>query len=73
MTSSVRKVVDWVVGLTLIGVGVLGGFVPILQGWVFVVAGLAVLSSHSTVARRIHERVKAFGRTGRETMQRRGP
>ena len=58
----VRRIVDWVVGLTLIGVGIVGGFVPILQGWVFILAGLAVLSSHSRWARAILDRLKGYGR-----------
>ena len=57
-----RVVVDWVVGLTLIAIGVVGGLVPIFQGWVFVLAGLAVLSSHSRWARAILQRVKDMGR-----------
>lgn len=58
----VRRIVDWVLGLTLIGVGIVGGFVPILQGWVFILAGLAVLSSHSRWARAILDRLKGYGR-----------
>jgi uncharacterized membrane protein YbaN (DUF454 family) len=61
--TTVRKVVDWVLGLTLIGIGVLGGFVPVLQGWVFIVAGLAVLSSHSRWAKAIYGRIKRVGRS----------
>lgn len=60
--SPVRRIVDWVLGLTLIGVGIVGGFVPILQGWVFILAGLAVLSSHSRWARAILDRLKGYGR-----------
>ncbi len=58
MTTRLRKAVDWSVGLALIALGIVGGFVPLVQGWIFVLAGLAVLSSHSAVARRIHERIK---------------
>lgn len=50
---------DWVIGLTLIGIGIIGAFVPILQGWVFILAGLAVLSSHSRWARAIYNPLKA--------------
>ena len=53
---------DWVIGLTLIAIGVVGGLVPVFQGWVFVLAGLAVLSSHSRWARAILQRVKGVGR-----------
>jgi uncharacterized membrane protein YbaN (DUF454 family) len=60
--SRTRVVVDWIVGLTLVLVGIIGGFIPILQGWVFVLAGLAVLSSHSRWARAILNSLKAAGR-----------
>ncbi len=61
-----RVVFDWVAGLVLIAIGVIGGFVPILQGWVFVLAGLAVLSKHSRLARRWFERVRQMGRVAKE-------
>jgi uncharacterized membrane protein YbaN (DUF454 family) len=62
VTGFVRKVIDWIVGLTLIAIGIIGGFIPLLPGWVFVFAGLAVLSSHSRLAQRIHLRMKERGR-----------
>lgn len=71
MRRRVRVVVDWAVGLTLIGVGIVGGFVPVLQGWVFILAGLAILSSHSPLARRLYERAKATGRRIRERVRER--
>jgi hypothetical protein len=66
MPPAVRKVVDWVLGLGLIAAGVVLGFVPVLQGWVLVLAGLAVLSSHSRLARALHERAKKIGREVRD-------
>ena len=65
-----RVVFDWVVGLTLITVGVISGFVPIIQGWIFVLAGLAVLSKHSRFARRWFERLKDAGRGARDRLRR---
>ncbi len=61
-----RVAFDWVAGLVLIAIGVIGAFVPILQGWVFVLAGLAVLSKHSRLAQRWFERVRQMGRVARE-------
>lgn len=61
-----RVVFDWVAGLALIAIGVIGGFVPILQGWVFVLAGLAVLSKHSRLARRLFARVRQMGRVAKD-------
>lgn len=57
-----RRIFDWILGLTLIGVGIVGGFVPVLQGWVLILAGLAVLSSHNRYARAILDRLKGYGR-----------
>ena len=59
LSPRARKLFDWIVGLALIGIGIIGGFVPILQGWVFILAGLAVLSSHSRWARAIYNPLKA--------------
>ena len=71
MNPRVRAVVDWVVGLTLIAIGIVGGFIPILQGWIFIVAGLAVLSSHSKWARALYERFKKMGRAVRHRVKQR--
>jgi uncharacterized protein YqgC (DUF456 family) len=57
-----RVIVDWIVGLTLLGIGVAGLVLPVLQGWVFILAGLAVLSSHSVWARAILDWLKQKGR-----------
>ena len=61
-----RVVFDWVTGLVLIVIGVISGPVPIVQGWVFVLAGLAILSKHSRLARRWFERVKQMGRAAKK-------
>ncbi len=61
-----QLVFDWISGLLLIAIGVITGPVPIVQGWVFVLAGLAVLSNHSALARRWFERVKQMGRHAKE-------
>jgi uncharacterized protein YqgC (DUF456 family) len=66
VTPVVRKVVDWVVGLTLILLGMLGGLIPFLPGWVLVFAGLAVLSSHNRYAHAIHVWMKERGRKMKE-------
>jgi uncharacterized membrane protein YbaN (DUF454 family) len=64
-----RVVFDWITGLVLIAIGVIGGFVPILQGWVFLLAGLAILSKHSPLARRWFERVRQMGREARDKLR----
>ncbi len=62
--------VDWIVGSTLIAIGIAGLALPILQGWLFILAGLAVLSSHSRWARAILERIKGVGRGVRDRVAR---
>lgn len=55
-------------GSVLILVGVIGGFIPVLQGWVFIVAGLSILAQESDRARALLDwvRERARGLTGRE-------
>ena len=62
MKGRARVVFDWILGLSLLAVGVAGLVLPVLQGWVFILAGLAVLSSHSVRARTALEWLKAKGR-----------
>ena len=69
MNPRIRKVVDWTVGLILIGVGVIGGLVPSLQGWVFILAGLAVLSSHNSLAKRLYGWAKGLGKSVTEKVR----
>ena len=56
--SRARKVFDWVVGVALILVGLVGLVLPGIQGLLMIAAGLAVLSSHSPLARRWNTRIK---------------
>jgi len=67
--SRIRKIVDWTLGLSLIAIGIVGGFIPVFQGWVAIVAGLAILSSHSRWARAIYERIKGAGRKIRDKVR----
>ena len=40
-------------GLFLIIIGLVGGLIPVLQGWVFGIPGLILLSKHSYYAKKI--------------------
>lgn len=51
--SLVWKVIAITTGTTLIILGIAGLALPILQGWLMIFAGLAVLSPYSRRARRI--------------------
>lgn len=46
------------VGSVLVAVGIVGGFVPVLQGWIFILAGLSLLAQESDRARYLLDRVK---------------
>ena len=69
--SRARKVFDWILGLTLILVGLVGLVLPGLQGILFILAGLAILSSHSALARRVQEALKSRVRRLRDRVSKR--
>jgi hypothetical protein len=69
--SRLRKIFDWSLGIVLIGIGIVGLVLPGIQGILMIVAGLAVLSSHSPLARRINERLKDLARRARDRVTRR--
>ena len=48
----IRRIAILALGWTLIGLGVIGLFLPILQGVLFILLGLYVLSRESETARR---------------------
>ncbi len=50
-------------GSVLIVVGVIGGFIPVLQGWVFILAGLSVLAQESDRARTLLDRIRERARS----------
>lgn len=57
-----RKALRWfrlIGGTLLIVAGIIGGFIPILQGWMFVVAGLALMAPESRRASRALEWAKS--------------
>jgi uncharacterized membrane protein YbaN (DUF454 family) len=47
------------VGAGLLVLGVVGLFLPVLQGWLFILAGLSVMAPESPAAHRAMEWVKA--------------
>ena len=58
--------------MLLIALGIVGAFVPILQGWPFVILGLGLLARHNRFARLVYERLKRLGRWLRNRVIRRG-
>jgi uncharacterized membrane protein YbaN (DUF454 family) len=73
MKRRARVLLDWIVGLLLLGIGLAGLVLPVLQGWVFILAGLAVLSSHSVWARAALDWLKEKGREVRRRVIRHRP
>jgi uncharacterized membrane protein YbaN (DUF454 family) len=69
--SRLRKTLDWSVGLSLVALGLVGLVLPGLQGILLILGGLAVLSSHSPLARRLLERVKATARSTKDRLVKR--
>jgi len=69
--SRARKLFDWIAGLSLIALGIVGLFLPVLQGVLFILAGLAILSSHSPLALRILDALKARLRRVRDRVMKR--
>ncbi|MBD30988.1 MAG: hypothetical protein CMG44_02145 [Candidatus Marinimicrobia bacterium] len=43
--SPITKIIRVVVGIILIIIGLIGGLIPIFQGWVFGIPGLMLLGS----------------------------
>jgi len=52
MKRQVERVARLTIGSILLLIGVIGGFIPILQGWIFVIAGLKLMAPESRRARR---------------------
>ena len=45
------KIIRLALGYGFLGFGMLGGFIPILQGWIFIALGLILLKDHARWAR----------------------
>lgn len=69
--SRTRKIFDWIAGLTLLALGVVGLVLPGLQGILLILGGLAILSSHSSLARSAMEKLKSYLRRVRDRVLKR--
>jgi uncharacterized protein YqgC (DUF456 family) len=69
--SRARKAFDWVVGIALLLLGIAGLVLPGLQGILLILGGLAILSSHSKLARRVQDALKSRLRRVRDTVVKR--
>ena len=53
-----KKIGILIMGWLFIGFGIVGLFLPILQGILFILIGLSILSSRSTLVRRFLKRIE---------------
>jgi uncharacterized membrane protein YbaN (DUF454 family) len=58
MKKHIRRVAVLTLGWALIAFGIVGLFLPVLQGVLFILLGLYVLSRESETARRLLHRVR---------------
>lgn len=54
-----KKIFRQIGGWSLIVLGVISGLIPILQGWIFILLGLALLAKDSEWAARWLEKIKS--------------
>jgi len=45
MLNAAKNTLKTILGILLVLIGIIGGFIPIFQGWVFGIPGLILLSS----------------------------
>ena len=53
-----KKIGILIIGWFFIGLGILGLFLPLFQGILFILIGLSILSSRSTLVRRFLKRLE---------------
>jgi sulfite exporter TauE/SafE len=56
--SPLRKIAEITLGIILVIVGLIGGLIPVLQGWMFGIPGLILLAKHFKWAKGILEWAK---------------
>ena len=42
----IKKILSITIGTILVCIGLIGGLIPIFQGWIFGIPGLIILSQH---------------------------
>lgn len=57
--KTVKKTIKIIVGVVLVLIGLIGGLIPIFQGWIFGIPGLLLLSSVFPPLRKWVEKMKA--------------
>jgi|TARA_B100000959_G_scaffold35353_1_gene33785 uncharacterized membrane protein YbaN (DUF454 family) len=59
ITKAVKQTIKIVVGVVLVIIGLIGGLIPIFQGWMFGIPGLLLLSSVFPPLRKWLDKMKA--------------
>jgi uncharacterized membrane protein YbaN (DUF454 family) len=59
ITKTVKQTIKIVVGVVLVIIGLIGGLIPIFQGWMFGIPGLLLLSSVFPPLRKWLDKMKA--------------
>ena len=67
------RVFRLVAGSILLIIGVIGGFIPVLQGWIFILLGLSIIAPESERARRLLEWAKQKAQAGTKRASDRSP
>ncbi len=67
-----RRVAVTIVGVLLLILGVIGAVLPVLQGWVFFLLGLAVLATEYVWAERLLKKARAKAAQAKDAIRRRG-
>ena len=52
-----KDIVKITTGIILIIVGLIGGIIPIFQGWIFGIPGLIILSQYSPTIKRLLKKI----------------
>ncbi len=68
--AQLRVLAEWVMGIVCLILGVIGWILPIMQGWLFIFLGLALLSRHALWARRLNEKLKGAAHRVKERLKR---
>lgn len=64
-----RKTFEITAGIILVVLGLIGGLIPVLQGWMFGVPGLILLAKHFKWARNLLQWVKSKWRGARDVAE----
>jgi predicted tellurium resistance membrane protein TerC len=57
MKNTLKKIGRITGGILLILLGIIGGFIPILQGWMFILAGLYLLKDDIPIVRKYYDQI----------------